>query len=455
MRNFSIIVATSDNNGIGFAGGLPWPKNATDMSHFARTTTAHKVGHTNAIIMGLATYMSIGRPLPGRINCVITKTPEIEGVLVFDSLAKCLEYLGKDINIDKVFVIGGGMLYREAIQSKFCTEIIRTKIRGNYQADVFFPEIPDEYCLQRMAGDVQYFWKPLRPNTGDEKKYLQLIGEVLRTGHPVGDRTGVGTLALFGKQLKYSVRCVNPYAENPKYFLYEIPLMTTKHVYVSGIFWELIWFLKGLTNSKWLEERNVNIWTGNTSKEYLKQYCLDYPEGEAGPIYGQQWRNWNNEGIDQFKQIVDTLRKNPASRRMVMSSWNPSKIDKMALPPCHMTYTFSTVGGVLNCAVDIRSNDMFLGHPFNVMSTAFLLIFIGRITGFMPGEIAINITDCHVYRNHVEQVREQISREPYQKPLLQVNADLREIEDIERLDRSNIIVSEYSHWPKIHGDMAA
>lgn len=458
MRDFAVIVAYSDTPndgvmGIGFRGKIPWNRHPKDMAHFLNTTRdTTDPNKINAVIMGRATYESTGK-LPRRTNCVITKS-DIPGVLTFRSLVECLEFLGKDIGIDKCFVIGGQRLYEEAVRNKYCTEAYVTHIPGVHVADRFWCGLPGEFCLEKKEGIITYYRRFENPNTTDEKRYLGLIKHVRTFGYDIADRTGVGTRAIFGANLRYSVKCINPQETNPRNFVYEFPLFTTKEMYFAGIFWELIWFITGNTDANWLKDRKVKIWNCHTSKEHLENCKLDYKEGEAGPIYGSQWRNWNGEGIDQLQQIVDRLRKNPADRRMVMTAWNPSKIPEMALPPCHMTYTFSAIGGVLNCSVDIRSNDMFLGHPFNVASAALLIVLIGRITGIQPGDVLINISDCHIYKNHFEQVDTQVAREPYRKPLLFIDADLKELSDISELTLDQVKIMKYNRWPKLIGDIA-
>lgn len=459
MKRFSIIAAVCSSpggwNGIGLENRLPWPANATDMNHFRRTTVECREGLINAIVMGANTYASIGeKPLPGRINCVISQKQVFPNASTFTSFIECLVYLSKNINIDQIFVIGGEKLYSEAITNKWCERLIITHIPGDYKTDTRFPTIPEEYDLVQISNDIYYYRRFIDHNSYQEKNYLQLLEKIIRFGQRVPNRTGIDTMALFGQQLKYSVKCLNPDNPNPCAYEYEFPLFTTKRMFLRGIFWELIWFIQGKTNAKWLQEKDVHIWDKNTSANYLTKYGLPYDEGEAGPVYGSQWRNWNGDGIDQLQQIVDTLRNNPRDRRMVLSAWNPSKIPLMALPPCHMTYTFSTIGDRLNVAVDIRSNDMFLGHPFNVSSAALLLIFLSRISGIKPGEIVINITDCHMYINHINQCRELLQRTPFRKPVIIINSDIKSLSDVENLSYSAIDLINYCSWPSIKGDMA-
>ena len=237
------------------------------------------------------------------------------------------------------------------------------------------------------------------------KQYLDMLRYVLENGVDKMDRTGVGTRSVFGQQMRFDLS---------KGF----PLMTTKKMHLKSIIHELLWFIKGDTNVKYLQDNGVRIWN-----EWADE------NGDLGPIYGSQWRNWNGEGIDQLAQVVDKLKNNPNDRRMIVSAWNVSKIPEMHLPPCHMMFQFYTAGNRLSCMLYQRSCDMFLGVPFNIASYALLTMMVAQVTGFEPGEFVHTLGDTHIYHNHFDQVKEQLSRRPLALPTMKINPAVRDIND--------------------------
>jgi len=262
------------------------------------------------------------------------------------------------------------------------------------------------------------------------RPYLELLRCVLDHGEPREDRTGVGTLGLFGWQLRFDL------AEG-------FPAVTTKKLHFRSIVHELLWFLRGESNVAYLREHGVSIWD-----EWAD------PDGELGPVYGVQWRRWpgrDGQPIDQIARVVEGIRRAPASRRHVVTAWNPADVDRMALPPCHALFQFHVGRGRLSCQLYQRSADVFLGLPFNIASYALLAAMVAQVTGYEPGDLVISLGDVHLYRNHVEQARTQIEREPYPRPRLRLNPAVREIdgfrfEDVEILD--------YRSHPKISAPIA-
>ncbi len=262
------------------------------------------------------------------------------------------------------------------------------------------------------------------------RQYLDLMRRVLEHGHPKGDRTGTGTLSVFGHQMRFDL------AEG-------FPLLTTKRLHLKSIVHELLWFLRGETNVRYLHEQGVSIWD-----EWADG------DGELGPIYGYQWRSWPTpEGghIDQLAAVLDELRRNPDSRRLVVSAWNVADLERMALPPCHMVFQFHVADGRLSCLLYQRSADVFLGVPFNIASYALLTHLVARATGLEPGEFIWTGGDCHLYRNHLEQARLQLTREPFPLPRLRLNDEVRDLfsfryQDIELVD--------YRAHPHIKGVVA-
>ena len=242
------------------------------------------------------------------------------------------------------------------------------------------------------------------------QQYLDLLRDIMDNGVDKMDRTGVGTRSVFGRQMRFDLS---------KGF----PLVTTKKVHLKSIIYELLWFIKGDTNVKYLQDHGVRIWN-----EWADE------NGDLGPVYGSQWRNWNGEGIDQLAEVIHKLKTNPNDRRMIVSAWNVSKIPEMKLPPCHMMFQFYVADGKLSCMLYQRSCDMFLGVPFNIASYALLTMMIAQVCGLTPGEFVHTLGDTHIYHNHFEQVREQLSREPYPLPQMRLNPAVTDINDFKYED---------------------
>jgi len=238
------------------------------------------------------------------------------------------------------------------------------------------------------------------------RQYHELMERVLRTGLEKRDRTGTGTLSVFGHQMRFDL------AEG-------FPLVTTKKLHVKSIIYELLWFLRGDTNVRWLNEHGVTIWD-----EWADE------EGELGPVYGRQWRSWpslDGHSIDQISRVVGEITGNPDSRRLIVTAWNPGEIEEMALPPCHCLFQFYVGAGRLSCQLYQRSADIFLGVPFNIASYALLTMMVAQVTGLKAGEFVHTFGDAHLYLNHLEQAREQLTRAPYPLPQMRINPKVRDI----------------------------
>ena len=272
------------------------------------------------------------------------------------------------------------------------------------------------------------------------KQYHDLIKHVLETGAEKGDRTGTGTLSVFGYQMRVDL------SEG-------FPVVTTKKVHLKSIIHELLWFLKGETNIGYLQDKGVRIWN-----EWADEH------GNLGPVYGHQWRHWNNQEIDQIKDVVETLKKNPNSRRMLVSAWNPSVMPdtsvsfsenvangKAALPPCHAFFQFYVADGKLSCQLYQRSADIFLGLPFNIASYALLTMMIAQVCGLQAGEFIHTLGDAHIYNNHRQQVELQLSREPRALPTMKINPDIMDIFDFEFEDFKLV---QYDPYPAIKGKVS-
>ena len=262
------------------------------------------------------------------------------------------------------------------------------------------------------------------------QQYLDLMSHVLAKGTHKSDRTGTGTVSVFGHQMRFDLQ-------------EGFPVVTTKKLHLKSIIIELLWFLQGSTNNNWLKERGVSIWD-----EWAKE------DGELGPIYGYQWRSWpapNGGHVDQISQLMDQIKNNPDSRRLIVSAWNVAEIPRMALPPCHAFFQFYVADGKLSCQLYQRSADIFLGVPFNIASYALLTHMIAQQTGLTPGEFIWTGGDCHLYSNHMEQVKLQLSRQPLPLPKLNIRRKPASIFDYEYEDFELI---GYQHHDAIKAPVA-
>jgi thymidylate synthase len=262
------------------------------------------------------------------------------------------------------------------------------------------------------------------------KQYLDLLSHILEQGRPKDDRTGTGTLSVFGYQSRYDL------AEG-------FPLLTTKKLHFKSIAYELLWFLRGESNTRYLKEHGVSIWN-----EWADE------NGELGPVYGHQWRHWPVPGgteIDQISGVIDQIRKSPDSRRLIVSAWNVADLPRMALAPCHMMFQFYVQDGRLSCQMYQRSADVFLGVPFNIASYALLTQMIAQVTGLQPGDFVHTLGDAHLYLNHTDQARLQLTREPRPLPVLRLNPSVRSIFDFTFED---LVLEGYQPHPHIPAQVA-
>lgn len=295
------------------------------------------------------------------------------------------------------------------------------------------------------------------------KQYLDLLRKIKEDGIVKGDRTGTGTKSIFGYQMRFDLE-------------EGFPLLTTKKVFLKGIIHELLWFLRGDTNIKYLVGNSVHIWD-NDAYRYYNELCIahgvlpvgmedflaaagtespidGYRFGDLNHVYGYQWRSWPRPDggfIDQIAQVVDTIRRNPDSRRMLVSAWNVAEVEDMALPPCHVLFQFYVAGGRLSCQLYQRSADTFLGVPFNIASYALLTMMVAQVCGLRPGEFVHTLGDTHLYLNHLEQVGEQLLREPRPLPKMKLNEEVRSVFDF-RYD--DFRLEGYDPWPAIKAPMS-
>jgi len=262
------------------------------------------------------------------------------------------------------------------------------------------------------------------------RQYLDLLQRILDHGVDRGDRTGTGTRSVFGHQMRFDLSA-------------GFPLLTTKKLHLKSIIHELLWFLNGDTNTRYLNERGVTIWN-----EWADA------QGDLGPIYGRQWRAWtaaDGRTIDQIRIVIESIRTEPDSRRHVVSAWNVGDLERMALPPCHCLFQFYVAGGGLSCQLYQRSADVFLGVPFNIASYSLLTLMMARVTGLGPGEFVHTFGDVHLYRNHFEQARTQLAREPRPLPRMEINPEVKEIDGFEYED---FVLTDYDPHPHIKAPIA-
>jgi len=423
-------------------------------------------------------------------------------VVVCSSLEDAVETLGKMENVGNVFIIGGGQVYEESIKSGLVNKVVYTEVSDlpadtEEKFDCWFPELtsdewechpyPGQEVEMEASADVDagaekkedvvavdsvqdktivhthkksgikyQFLEYRRKSTKKQKKdsneeikieegahvnpeevqYLDMCREIIENGVKRGDRTGTGTLSKFGTQMRFSLRDGT------------LPLLTTKRTFWRGVAEELLWFVKGSTNANELAAKDIHIWDGNGSREFLDARNLSHREvGDLGPVYGFQWRHFGAEykdmhtdytgqGVDQLAECIDKIKNHPEDRRIIMSAWNPADLGVMALPPCHMFCQFyvDTEKNELSCQMYQRSADMGLGVPFNIASYALLTIMIAHVTGRKPGDFVHTIGDAHVYLNHVEALKEQLERQPRAFPKIKINPEKKGIDDFEYSD---------------------
>ena len=286
--------------------------------------------------------------------------------------------------------------------------------------------------------------KPLNPK--NEQAYLNLLRQVLSDGTEKGDRTGTGTLSHFGAQLRFDLAS-------------GFPLLTTKKVHFKSIVYELLWFLSGSTHVDYLQKNGVRIWNEWATAEQTARF--NRSEGDLGPVYGHQWRNYgasqlddgsyHNDGVDQIAQVVEQIKSNPNSRRLIVSGWNPGEAEQVALPPCHTLFQFFVADNKLSCQLYQRSADLFLGVPFNIASYALLTHMVAQVCGLDVGEFIWTGGDCHIYQNHREQVELQLTRSLYELPTLTLNP---EVDDIFAFSYEDISVNGYESHPAIKAKVA-
>ncbi|KAL5055476.1 hypothetical protein RYX36_036158 [Vicia faba] len=483
QRTYQAVVIATRDMGISKDGKLPWTL-PTDQKFFDDITTiTSDPKKKNAVVMGRKSWEAIppeSRPLSGRLNVVLTRSGSFdiataENVLICGSVSSAMELLAASpycLSIEKVFLTGGGEIFREALHGPGCEAIHITEIEASIECDTFMPRVdlsvfhPWYSSFPLVGNGIRYSFNTyvrVRCSTEEsqgldtdpilydssnslkfevkdfsflpkiiferheEYKYLKLVEEIISEGTTKDDRTGTGTLSIFGSKMRFNLR---------KSF----PLLTTKKLFWRGVVEELLWFISGSTNAKVLQEKGIHIWDGNASREYLDSIGLkEREEGDLGPVYGFQWRHfgakytnmhedYSGQGFDQLLDVINKIKHNPDDRRIILSAWNPSDLKLMALPPCHMFAQFYVANGELSCQMYQRSADMGLGVPFNIASYALLTCMIAHVCDLVPGDFIHVIGDTHVYRNHVRPLQEQLQNLPKPFPILKINPKKKDID---------------------------
>lgn len=503
---FDIIVATCSktNHTIGNKNNLPWPFIKEDMDHFKQITVKAKKNKRNAVIMGRKTWESIPkkfRPLRDRLNIILTRNKDYEinenkNCMLFHDFNEALNYIGTQNDVDNIYIIGGATLYSKAINDKRLRYAYITIIEDIFYGDTHCNELgkfsnKDNYLLleekQVKVNNLKNYIKFNKYQTinHDEVEYQYLIRKILNKGTYRDDRTGTGTLSLFAPpQLRFNLETHFPLLTTKRVFWrgikYYLENFSFNFLLLLGVVGELLWFLKGSTNAKQLQEKNIHIWDGNSSREFLDNLGFkDREEGDLGAIYGFQWRHfgaeyqdchtdYKDQGIDQIKQVIKSIKEDPYSRRHLVSAWNPKDSGKMNLQPCHALFQFyvDPLKKHLSCQMYQRSMnlffifllkittigaDMFLGVPFNIASYALLTCMIAQVCDLTPKELIIVFGDCHIYQNHIEQCKVQLEREPRVFPTLNLN---KNIKDIDNFKETDIHLNYYSPFPRIKAEMA-
>ena len=493
--HFSIIVGyTFNNNGIGNKGTLPW-RLKNDLAYFKNITTEtvedDSVEYLNSVIMGMTTWNSIpesNKPLKNRLNIIITRKKIISNnkFIIYTSWNNLLNDLvnfnnqknkihNKILKIQQNFIIGGESIYRLALNKLNIHSIYTTEIYKDYDCDTFFPKIDElignnkfviskcgdfeienniyyrfiTYSNIELSG-TQHVWK-----NKEETLYLENMQSILETGIERDDRTGIGTISEFGLLMKYNLTDT-------------FPISTTKKIFLRGIFEELMMYLRGQTDNKILNDKKINIWNGNTNRDFLdKRGLTDYDEGDMGETYGFNFRHFGGEykgckeiyslscGYDQLKNVINLIKDDPTSRRIIINLWNPNTLHKAALPSCLCMYQFyvDTQHKRLHLQIYIRSTDYFLANNWNTCTGALFVHLICALSyiDLTPGFLTVVCGDSHIYKTHVSQVRENLKRKPYPFPKLIVNNKKNKISSFEWED---IKLIGYKSHPSLSAPMA-
>lgn len=445
---FELIVACDQNYGIGFEGKLPW-KCPEELELFKRITM------DSILVMGRKTIETLPK-LPRRTIICMSRAGKVNKDNNNAILARGFTHMSTLIGSvpTKVFIAGGGELYKEALLRNNVSTIHISMLKNSYECDTFFPTaLLSDFIITDEVEYKDFTYRVLKKlEFNGEKGYLDLLKKVLQSSKRVG-RNG-STFSTFGESLSFNLQ-------------HGFPLLTTKKMFFRGVVEELLFFIRGDTNSKILEEKGINIWKYNTSREFLDGLGKkNRPAGVMGAMYGYQWRFYGaeydeanarpaNRGIDQLKAIVELIKTDPNSRRIILTDYNPAQADSGVLYPCHsLIIQFYVDGRFLDMSCYNRSQDSFLGTPFNIASSALLLTLIAKITNLTPRWLKMSLGDVHIYEQHVDAVKTQTERMPYAFPKLVV-PEVRALEDIENCVFDQFILVDYRSHAGIKAEMVA
>ena len=459
---FNVILAHDNKNGIGKNNELPWffP---SDMRFFKSMTSPLNFLDTSIVIMGRKTMESIPNHfLPNRINIVISNkyTEEKEDLHIVDSFNKALE-VANTYEGNKIWVIGGSSIYNMAFRHKDLDKIFITSINGDFDCDTFITlpkmKLVNKYTFTEkdtntgVLHDLEYC--EYTPIYNAEQEYLRLLEDIMTNGN-LRQTRNAKVYSDFSRDIKFDV------SKN-------FPLLTTKMMFWKGIVEELLFFIRGETDTTKLSEKGVRIWEGNTTREFLDMMSekndvfKSYNVGEMGPMYGYQWRYFNKPygesegGIDQFANLIELLKKDKHSRRLLMTDFNPAQASEGVLYPCHsLILQFYCDGDNLSVKMYQRSADLFLGLPFNIASTTLLLYIVSKLVNMKPHMVTLTLGDCHIYEQHVEQVKKQLSRLPHDLPTITI-PDFNTIEQVEQSTLEDYVVNNYKCYAGIKAEMIA
>lgn len=452
---FDIIIALNTKNGIGKDGKIPW--NCPEDLKIFKEKTTH-----NIVIVGRKTAETLPE-LKNRIVFYIGETKiDNKNIIQFKELKDALNFAETKYPNKKIYISGGEKLYKCAFTeyAQFIKKIHISRITDNSECDTFFSFLDfinsHNWIIDNekiITGNKLYHYVLTRETTA-ENSYLQLLKKVYSQGEIRHTRNGK-TYSLFSSNLSFDLRD-------------GFPLLTTKKMFLRGIFEELMFFIRGQTDSKILESKSVKIWKDNSSRSFLdKLGMVNRSEGILGPMYGYQWRNFNSEydekngtplkkGFDQLQYVIDTIKTDPMSRRIIMTDYNPLQANQGVLFPCHsIIIQFYVSGSFLDMNCYNRSQDLFLGTPFNIASSAFLLTFVAKITGYTPRNLNMCLGDIHIYAQHTESVLTQIKRKPFDFPKLIIDKKFDSIQELESLCWEDIKIVDYIHHGAIIAPMIA
>jgi thymidylate synthase/dihydrofolate reductase len=441
--------------GLGINDNMAWHCK-DELRLFNQKTVNH------ILIMGRKTVQNLPKLTDRTIYCISRKgVDDIDTsswkntCIFFDNIDNAISDAKINFPEKKIFIAGGGEIYKYVLNNYSDQLIIHISYMKNiYTCDTFLSLSisKSNYILHEHIENplFTHIVVSKHKNIFNEVQYLNLVQEVLYTGESRNGRNG-STLSLFSRHVKFDL-------------LNGFPLLTTKKMFTRGIIEELLFFIRGETNSKLLEEKKVNIWKGNTSRQFLNSVGLTaYDEGMMGPMYGYQWRRFNSpynssdEGIDQLQNVIDLIKNDPHSRRIILTSYNPAQVDEGVLYPCHTICAqfYISNSKYLDMYCFNRSSDLGLGLPFNIASSALLLTIIASLTDLKPRYLEISIGDAHVYSNHIEQLERQIKHFPYIFPELKINKSFKTLQDVEGLSASDFEFVNYKHYPALKMEMVA